>query len=107
MGNNQWKLFLDDLRMPGDKYQDGEEWVIARSSEAAKTLVQEAGLPRLISLDHDLGGQDTAMVFLNWLAYEHWNGKEDIPDYLVHSSNPVGAKNIRAFMDSWKRSLDL
>jgi hypothetical protein len=45
------------------------------------------------------------MVFLRRLVNEVWDGKAAIPDYQIHSANPVGSLNIRSFMDSWKRSL--
>ena len=101
-----WKLFLDDIRNPTDKYQGlmSQHWVIARSSEEAKTLVVANGMPELLSLDHDLGGDDTSMIFLNWLAREYHNGEDPIPGYFIHSSNPVGSLNMIAFLDSWRNS---
>ncbi len=102
-----WCLFLDDLRNPGDVYEDMTGWVVARSSLEAMDLVRDRGIPGLISLDHDLGGDDTAMHFLKWLAYEHWTEEEPVPGYAVHSANPVGALNLDSFMDSWKRSTKL
>jgi hypothetical protein len=47
------------------------------------------------------------MVFLRRLVNEVWDGEQPIPDYIVHSANPVGAQNIIAFMESWKRSRSL
>lgn len=98
-----WSLFIDDLREPpGD-----QQWVVCRSTEEALTAVSELGLPGFISFDHDLGGDDTAMAFLSRLVNELWDGSAPPPDYRVHSANPVGAQNIRSFMESWKRSVDL
>lgn len=106
ISNGGWCLFLDDIRSPGDVYEDTMGWVIARSSLEAIDLVREHGMPGLISLDHDLGGDDTAMHFLKWLAYEYWT-EQPVPGAFVHSANPVGAKNLESFMDSWKRSVYL
>jgi len=108
-----WCLFLDDLREPRDAYPDprsvlgeGSRWVVARSTQEAKGLVLALGMPSIMSLDHDLGGDDRSMDFLGWLAREYWDGKSSIPGYLVHSANPVGAKNICSFMDSWRKSTE-
>lgn len=93
------RLFLDDLRDP----QDGN-FTIARSTEEALTLAKESW-PTFMSLDHDLGGEDTTMVFLRRLVNEVWDGLKQVPEYRVHSANPVGKENIISFMESWKRSL--
>lgn len=105
-----WILFLDDIRDPGYVY-DGIEgvhapgnWTVARSSEEAIAMVKANGMPEMMSLDHDLGETDTSFVFLHWLSREFWDGKSFVPGYRVHSANPVGAANLRAFMDSWRRS---
>lgn len=97
-----WKLYLDDVREPEEA-----SYVIARSTEEALGLCKELGFPTFMSLDHDLGGDDTTMVFLNRLVRELWDTSTSPPDYQVHSSNPVGAKNIVAFMESWRRSLEV
>ena len=96
-----YKLFIDDVREP-----PSDEWIVVRSSAEALDYVKNNGWPRFISFDHDLGGEDTTMIFLKHLVYEHWDGTTLPPDYVVHSANPVGAKNIVSFMESWKRSVD-
>jgi hypothetical protein len=110
-----WILFLDDIRNPKFVYDetlslDSEcwftKWTVARSSEEAKRLVLEKGMPTLMSLDHDLGGPDTSIDFLSWLAREYWDGESAVPRFKVHSANPEGSKNIRAFMDSWRKSIE-
>jgi len=102
-----WNLYLDDVRNPGDTWKNPEEWTVARSSGQAKTLVISRGWPKKMSLDHDLGGEDTSMVFLKWLANESLDFDVQefppLPEWHVHSANPVGAKNIAAFMNSWEK----
>lgn len=98
-----WKLFLDDERNPTD-----EGWTVARSSiMAIVTITKRKRLPKMMSLDHDLGDDDNTMKFLKEL-YEIWvkhgSNVKDIPNYIVHSANPVGSKNIISFMESWKKS---
>jgi len=96
-----WNLYLDDLRDP----PPGHEWVVCRSTHQAMEVVASRGMPSLMSLDHDLGGDDTTMAFLRRLANEAWDGVSPPPDYRVHSANPVGAQNIVSFMESWVKSL--
>ena len=98
-----YNLFIDDLRTPP---QD-REWVVVRSSAEALAVISERGFPSFISFDHDLGGEDTSMAFLQRLVNEAWNGEDPPPDYQIHSANPVGAQNILAFMESWKRSREI
>lgn len=98
-----WNLYIDDIRFP----PPDRDWLICRTSQEALDRIKEIGLPQFISFDHDLGEADTTMIFLRRLVNEVWDGKSDIPEYQIHSANPVGAQNIRSFMESWKRSLSL
>ena len=104
--SESWKMFVDDIRNPFDN----EDWVIARTSfEAISEVKQRGNMPTHLALDHDLGGDDTVMIFLRDL-YRFWEEKlgakkELIPEYTVHSANPIGVENIKSFMNSWKRSV--
>lgn len=94
-----YKLFIDDERFPPD---NSGKWVIVRNSQQAIHEVYHSGMPSFISLDHDLGGNDTSMKFLRWLLNEFLDGTITFPvdfGYYVHSQNPVGAENIRSFME--------
>jgi hypothetical protein len=91
------KLFVDDIRIPPD-----QTWIVARSSGEALKMCS-ALWPTELALDHDLGGEDTIMNFLKGL-YEMWDGERAIPAWSVHSGNPVGKKNIVAYMESWEKS---
>lgn len=101
------KLWLDDqLDDPETPERHPPEGFLgARSSEEAKALVRKHGMPEFLDLDHDLGGDDTARVFLSWLSERYPNGP--IPSYRVHSRNVVGAPAIESFMTSWAKSLTL
>jgi hypothetical protein len=98
-----YKLFIDDLRMP-----TSDDWVIARSSHDAWKIVQELGAPSFISYDHDLGEEDTSMLFIHTMIRH----KLDNPDfnfpvhYAIHSANPVGVKNIDGLLKSFIRTLE-
>jgi len=96
-----WKLFLDD-----ERYPTKEGWIIARSSEEAIRLCLELGLPQEITFDHDLGGDDTSMVFLTWLTNALLDKYVVFPEgftYSVHSQNPIGVRNIQGLMDNLLR----
>jgi len=105
MNKTSWKLWLDDqindLETPVRWAPEG--FIGAGSTEEAKKLVVKNGPPGFMDLDHDLGGDDTAMIFLNWLFSSY--GCEYPPDYNVHSENPIGRDNIVSFMKSWKKSI--
>lgn len=112
-----WKLWLDDIRHPKvfARQQYGQDWleekyVWAMTIDQAIYYVKLYGPPSFMALDHDLGYDQVAMCervvpeFLEWLQENH---PESPPDYRCHTSNPEGAKNMIAFMESWKKSLTL
>ena len=94
-----WNLYLDDERMASKE----RPYMLARTVAEARDFVNALGPPRFMSLDHDLGGASTTMDFLKWLV-QNLGDVGAIPDYQVHSANPVGRDNIIAFMESWKKS---
>lgn len=95
-----YNLFIDDERFPPD---DGRKWIIARSSAEAISIFEDRGVPDFISFDHDLGGDDTSMKFINHLIELSLDllhlgidkRAVNFPrHYTVHSQNPIGAQNI-------------
>jgi hypothetical protein len=108
-----WNLFIDDERNPIDVtwgswqdqefYRDGD-WVIARNWNEVLELVVSLGFPSLISFDHDLGdGEKTGYEIAQKLCNIVMDGARlpDNFDFRVHSKNPVGAENIRAYMSNF------
>ena len=95
-----WVLWLDDIRTPPIKEVKSSQLWWAKSVKDAKELVEKFGLPGYMYLDHDLGPDETSMDFLKWLAHEH---PVCVPDYYIISANPIGAKNLKSFMETWKR----
>ena len=95
------KLYIDDIRNPKT---DGN-WIILRTSHDAIEYVKKYGLPDYMSLDHDLGGDDTVMIFLKWLIeYDLDNNGEIIKNNLewnIHSANNVGVENIQGLLQSY------
>lgn len=98
-----WKLFLDDERFPG---KNVENTIIRRSSQEAIDLCLELkSFPNEIMFDHDLGGDDTSIRFIRWMIgmlLDDQSGNFKLPvdfKYSIHSQNPIGAANIKSYMD--------
>lgn len=98
------KLWIDDLRPAPSR------WTWARSVHEAKiytisVLAPEDSLRHLevVSLDHDAGdyqymGGDY-INYLKWLEeFTHRHPLNDLPDFHIHTANPVGAMNMRAII---------
>jgi hypothetical protein len=121
--NNMKLLFLDDIRNPKDcllymhpKIKDIEiyrkEWQIVRSHIEFVTWIETNGLPDFISFDHDLGlpedsntEEQNGMTNAKWLVNYCLDNDLKLPDFVVHSSNPAGAKNIEGLLKGfgeWK-----
>ena len=80
------RLWIDDLREPPEGY------VWARSSDEAILHLTMRDWS-VVSFDHDLGGSDSGMVVMDWMI-EYLEIDEWPPHIMVHSANPVGARNL-------------
>lgn len=109
------KLFLDDIRDVQNVYGDKNTgWVIVRTFEEFKSAITKnyestGEYPEMISFDHDLGVNETGYDCAKWFVdYYMDNGKLNsrIPDILIHSWNPVGAKNIREYLNNFKHHIN-
>lgn len=92
-----YRLFIDDERFPVTP-----DWFVARNSYQAIKALELYGIPQEIAFDHDLGGQDTSINFINHLESELIDNDLKFPkgfNYTVHSQNPIGAANIISKMD--------
>jgi hypothetical protein len=124
------KLFLDDIRNPKDcanglvpvnfnKFYWENDWIIVRSYNEFVDWIVKNGLPDFISFDHDLAdehytmdfdkilnavqGEKTGYECAKWLGnYCIDNGKK-LPDFVVHSQNPVGKLNIQGYLDNVRK----
>lgn len=108
-----YNLFIDDERVPMDVtwgtwqdqalYRDAD-WVIARNWFEVLEIVVTFGLPSMISFDHDLGeNEKTGYEIAQKLCDMIMDGI-DLPEnfeFRVHSKNPVGAENIRSYMNNF------
>lgn len=85
------KLWIDDLRPAPDG------WVWAKTSNEALEIIGKTLLKNieLISFDHDLGGDDTAVPIVNYIEERVVQFGDPAPLMLVHSQNPVGRDNLK------------
>lgn len=125
-----YKLFLDDLREIRQVYRlaDTREWILVKNYTEFVNCVKKNGLPLYLSLDHDLADEHYRPSMYNpdkhytqyytdgtfkektgydcakWLCDYCLDNNLNFPDYQVHSMNPVGAENIRGYIESFKNS---
>jgi len=96
-------LYIDDERNP----KTDRDWIIVRTSKEAIEYMQKNGCPDYISFDHDLGGDDTAMIVVKWMVEEDLNTKKFFKptfEFNVHSANPIGAANIKGYLTAYFKS---
>ena len=119
-----YKLYLDDIRVPTNTYLNtkNEDWVVVRSYDEFVKVITERGLPEYVSFDHDLGQEHyvhgfkglpptydeykekTGMEAAKWLVEYCMDNNKSLPQYLVHSANPIGRDNINSYLESFKKS---
>lgn len=123
------KLFLDDIRVPYDVfkttinplYEDNDSWVIVRDYYQFIEWVTNNGVPDFISFDHDLSfehylpenqsegieytqlEEKTGYDACKWLCDYCLDKGIPLPNYYVHSANPVGKQNINSYMENFKK----
>ena len=130
------KLFLDDIRQPKDAcylVQDwaglyfNEKWDVVKTHQEFVSWIKRHGVPTHVSFDHDLAdvhyeidyrdwddftadqlgveetGLDSAKFLVDYCAD---NGFK-LPEYQVHSANPVGRKNIQSYLDNARKHLGI
>jgi hypothetical protein len=86
------KLWLDDIRLP-----PSNEWIwVKRSVDAIEIL--SGGFVSEVSLDHDLGVDDTGYTVAVWIEKAAYMAKIPKLVWHVHSANPVGALRIAIAM---------
>jgi hypothetical protein len=84
------RVYLDDLRsLPADFD------VVVRTAAEALALLQE-GRVTFLSLDHDLGTEETGYTVAKWIEQAAFAGTLAPLGWAVHSANPVGRGNIES-----------
>ena len=91
------KIYLDDLRVIP------EGFIGLRSFEEFVSHITNNGLPDFISFDHDLGLQESGYDCAKWLVNHCLDHKVKLPDFAVHSQNPVGKKNIESLLNNFRK----
>lgn len=90
------KLFLDDVRpVPSGYY-------LVTNYDQFVSFLKEHGLPIFISFDHDLGEAKTGYDCAKYLVEYCLDHVKTLPDYKVHSQNPVGKENIEKLLENFK-----
>ena len=90
-------LYLDDLRPTPegfDRVYNYEEFV---------DYLERKGLPDFISFDHDLGEDLSGYDCAKYLVEYCLTHQLPLPNYKVHSQNPVGKENIERLLENFRR----
>lgn len=92
----EYKIWVDDERPKPD-----DSWFATKHSNIAillmKALKRRGLVPRAISLDHDLGGDDTTRPVVLWMAeHEYWPER-----VYVHTANPVGREYLEGVVNRY------
>ena len=101
-----------------------EDWSIVRDYKEFANWISFHGLPDLISFDHDLadihyevdfkdweftadqlGVEETGLDCAKWLVDYCLDNGLKLPQYIVHSANPAGRKNIQSYLDNATKHL--
>lgn len=93
----QKKLYLDDIRpIPFG-------FVGVCSYSEFVTFIEQNGLPDFISFDHDLGEEKTGYDCAKMLVEYCLDRQITLPDFAVHSQNPVGKQNIESLLGNFRK----
>lgn len=91
------KIYLDDLRLIPEGFTG------VRSYAEFVNYIETNGLPDFISYDHDLGLQESGYDCAKCLVNYCMDHKVKLPDFPVHSQNPVGKKNIESLLNNFRK----
>ena len=110
-------LWLDDIRDPraGDAksfvsylmwefFDDAPTDIVwVKTQSEFENYIKENGLPDLISFDNDLGvGNGEGYDCAKWLVEYCMDNNLELPDWYVHSANPVARENIENILNNFK-----
>jgi len=130
MSNLKTSLYLDDVRTPTETLPGYNPWNIVRNYAEFEKWIIENGIPDLISFDHDLADEHMNDYYRQFAkegfqipdyeSYKEKTGldcarfvveysqKMNVPlkQCVVHSANPVGAKNIHSYINGYLKHMD-
>lgn len=111
-----YNLFLDDERAPinafnytNDPIYHKWEWIVVKSYNEFVSYIETHGLPSFISYDHDLGdildeNEKTGFHCSKWIVDYCIENSLDVPPYVIHSANGVGARNIESVFHTYRKA---
>lgn len=135
INSKKYHLFLDDARMPKDvKWIELPmvKWVIVRNYDEFVNTIKRDGLPISVSFDHDLADEhyqeyhishDEKMLSKGTFRYDKCKEKTgyhcaqflanycvdnnlDIPQYYLHTMNPIGRVNMFSILESARKVIE-
>ena len=94
------KIWVDDIRIPPD-----DTWAWCKTSEATIECLKYLKMVgstkfNLMSLDHDLGGDDTSRPIVLWMCENNFWPVE----VRVHSANPPGVYWLESMIERYHPS---
>lgn len=96
------KIWVDDIRTPPDEtwvwYKTSSEVIEWLEYDKSWTDMTFAIDTQVMSLDHDLGGDDTTRPIVLWMCENEYWPKE----VRVHSANPVGIEWLEGMIARYK-----
>lgn len=92
----QYLLWVDDLRPVPNEYRDKYEVRWARDYNEAVTELHRFSYS-IICLDHDLGDGPTGYDLCKYIIAK----RIYCPEYRLHSSNPVGKRNMAELLERY------
>jgi hypothetical protein len=90
------KVFLDDVR------DSPKGWLRTYSVEGTIELL-ESGYVSELSLDHDLGTEETGYDVVKWIEEKVAMEGFVAPEIRIHSANPVGRKRMEQGIESIRK----
>jgi hypothetical protein len=117
-------LWLDDIRNPfiikewlyTVQYLEEEylkikdeacEIIWVKTQSEFKDYIKENGLPDLISFDNDLGiGNGEGYECAKWLVEYCIDNNINLPNWYVHSANPVAKENIKNLLINFENNYE-
>lgn len=132
-----YNIFLDDLRNPRDTFNYTKNtiynklnWIVVRSYDEFKKLIESNPDVDIISFDHDLSYEHYDILgktdFLTWDEYYSSSDREmtgydcakwvcdfylknkiKFPKILIHSMNTIGSENISSYIRNFKKYNDI
>jgi hypothetical protein len=122
---------MDAFKYTHNTLYNNLRWVVVRSydefiQEITNKFDEDGAFPELISFDHDLADEHYAPTMYegpdaynrNYSRFKEKTGYEcakwlvdfcidhklKLPDYLVHSMNPVGKQNIIGYLSGYEKN---